>query len=102
MTRNTPQAVVGTPWWIRLAIYVSVATIGLVMTVLGMAQPEQVDGWLTQSGSIAALIGGLLAAANTGRASDTGRATQLPPVATVESAPPAPALPVYNVPSSGA
>ena len=65
-----PRAVIGTPWWIRLAIYVIVAVTGLVLTVLGIAQPEQVDSWLAQTGSLAAMIGGLLAAVNTGRESD--------------------------------
>lgn len=65
-----PRAVIGTPWFVRLALYVLVALVGLVLTVLGIAQPEQVDSWLGQTGSIAALIGGLLAAANTGKESD--------------------------------
>ena len=65
-----PRAVIGSPWWLRLALYVLVAVVGLVLTVLGLAQPEQVDAWLGQVGSVAALIGGLLAAANTGRESD--------------------------------
>lgn len=65
-----PRAVIGTPWFIRLGLYVVVAIVGLVLTVLGIAQPEQVDSWLGQVGSVAALIGGLLAAANTGRESD--------------------------------
>lgn len=69
-TAPKPRAVIGTPWWIRLAIYVVVAVAGLVLTVLGVAQPEQVDSWLGQTGSIAALVGGLLAAVNTGRESD--------------------------------
>lgn len=65
-----PRAVIGTPWWIRLAIYVAVAGTGLVLTVLGIAQPEEVDSWLAQTGSLAAMIGGLIAAVNTGRESD--------------------------------
>lgn len=65
-----PRAVIGTPWWIRLAIYVVVAGTGLVLTVLGIAQPEEVDSWLAQTGSLAAMIGGLIAAVNTGRESD--------------------------------
>lgn len=65
-----PRAVIGTPWWIRLAIYVAVAGTGLVLTVLGIAQPEEVDSWLGQTGSLAAMIGGLIAAVNTGRESD--------------------------------
>lgn len=69
-TAPKPRAVIGTPWWVRLAVYVVVAVAGLVLTVLGVAQPEQVDSWLGQTGSIAALVGGLLAAVNTGRESD--------------------------------
>lgn len=62
--------IVATPWFVRYGIYVLVAGIGLVMTVLGFAQPDQVDSWVHQSGSLAALVGGLLAAANTGKHSD--------------------------------
>ncbi|PFG27388.1 hypothetical protein [Corynebacterium renale] len=65
-----PRAVIGTPWWIRLAIYVAVAVVGLVLTVFGIVQPEQVDSWLGQTGGLAALIGGLIAAVNTGKESD--------------------------------
>lgn len=65
-----PRAVIGTPWWIRLAIYVVVAIVGLVLTVFGIVQPAQVDSWLGQTGGLAALIGGLIAAANTGKESD--------------------------------
>lgn len=69
--RNSkPRAVIGTPWFIRLGIYTVVAIVGLVLTVLGFAEPDQVDSWLGQTGSVAALIGGLLAMANTGRGSD--------------------------------
>ncbi|GAB3946690.1 hypothetical protein [Corynebacterium tapiri] len=65
-----PRAVIGTPWFVRLAVYVVVAAVGLALTVAGIVQPEQVDSWLGQTGSLAALIGGLLAAVNTGRESD--------------------------------
>lgn len=106
-SRNAkPRAVIGTPWFIRLGIYTLVALVGLVLTVLGIAQPEQVDSWLGQTGSIAALIGGLLAAVNTGRESDEK------PVAVTAPAPaPAPQavrdtgigddLPVFDGPTSG-
>lgn len=83
------RAVVATPWWVRLATYVTVAIIGLVATALGVAQPDQVDQWLTQVGSLAALIGGLMAAVHTGRASDETPAQEmarLNPV-TLEAAP---------------
>lgn len=72
-----PRAVIGTPWWVRLAVYVAVAIVGLVLTALGIVQPEQVDSWLGQVGSLAALIGGLLAAVNTGRASDMSPAQEV-------------------------
>lgn len=72
-----PRAVIGTPWWVRLAVYVAVAIVGLVLTALGIVQPEQVDSWLGQVGSLAALIGGLLAAVNTGRASDLSPAQEI-------------------------
>ena len=65
-----PRAVIGTPWFVRLSVYVVVAVVGLVLTVLGFATPSDVDSWLGQVGSLAALVGGLLAAANTGRESD--------------------------------
>lgn len=104
--RQKPRGVVGSPWWVRLAIYTAVAIAGLVLTVLGIAQPDQVDSWLGQTGSIAALIGGLLAAVNTGRESDEK------PVAVAVPAPaPAPQavrdtgigddLPVFDGPTSG-
>ena len=76
-TTSTPRAVIGTPWWVRLAVYVVVATVGLVLTALGIVRPEQVDSWLGQVGSLAALIGGLLAAANTGPASDMSPAEEI-------------------------
>lgn len=74
---SKPRAVVATPWWVRLATYVTVAIIGLVATALGIAQPDDVDQWLGQVGSLAALIGGLLAAAHTGKASDETPAEEI-------------------------
>lgn len=71
------RAVVGTPWWVRLAIYVIVGIVGLVGTVTGFVTTEQVDTWLGQVGSIAALIGGVVAAVFTGRASDETPAEEL-------------------------
>ena len=85
-----PRAVIGTPWWIRLAIYVAVAVVGLVLTVLGAVQPEQVDAWLGQVGSVAALIGGLLAAVNTGRESDEKPVAVEVPATTSPAPQPAP------------
>ena len=77
INNSKPRAIVGTPWFVRLAIYVVVAIVGLVLTVMGITQPEQVDSWLGQTGSLAALIGGLLAAANTGKASDESPAEEI-------------------------
>ena len=68
------RAVVATPWWIRLAVYVAVGLVGLVLTILGIVEPSQVDSWLGQTGGIAAFIGGMLAAVHTGRASDESAA----------------------------
>ena len=64
------KEVIRTPWFVRLAIYVVIAVVGLVLTVMGFTNPEMVDAWLGQTGSIAALVGGLLAAVNTNRGSD--------------------------------
>ncbi|MDY5784673.1 hypothetical protein, partial [Corynebacterium sp.] len=44
---------------------------------MGLVQPEQVDSWLGQVGSLAALVGGLLAAVHTGRASDLSPAQEI-------------------------
>lgn len=79
VSRNAPKprAVIGTPWWLRLLIYVIVAVVGLVLTAMGIVRPEQVDSWLGQVGSLAALVGGLLASANTGRASDLSPAEEI-------------------------
>lgn len=65
-----PRAVIGTPWFIRKAIYATVTIVGLVAVVLGWVQPDQVDLWVTQAGSLAAIIGGGMAALNTGWESD--------------------------------
>ena len=69
-SKPTPRMSPLAPWWLRLAIYVLVAVTGLVLTAMGFADSAQVDSWLEQVGPIAATIGGLLAAINTGRASD--------------------------------
>lgn len=68
-----PRAVIGTPWFIRKAIYAVATIIGLAAVVLGWAQPDQVDQWVTQAGSLAAIIGGGMAAMNTGWESDEAR-----------------------------
>ena len=69
-SKPTPRMSPLAPWWLRLAIYVVVAVTGLALTAMGFADSAQVDSWLEQVGPIAATIGGLLAAINTGRASD--------------------------------
>lgn len=81
---TTPRAVIGTPWFIRKAVYVIVTIIGLVCVLLGVAQPDQVDGWLdqvsliaAQLGPLAAVIGGGMAAMNTGAASDKSPAQEI-------------------------
>lgn len=72
VSRNAPKprAVIGTPWFIRKAVYAVVTIIGLAAVVLGWAQPDQVDQWVAQAGSLAAIIGGGMAAMNTGWESD--------------------------------
>lgn len=77
MARTRSPEVVQTPWFIRLGLYVVVAAVGLVLTVLGYTQPDQVDGWLDQVGRIAALVGGLLAAVNVTK--DTKKPTPAEP-----------------------
>lgn len=81
---TTPRAVIGTPWFIRKAVYVIVTIIGLVCVLLGVAQPDQVDTWLHQAsliaaqlGPLAAVIGGGMAAMNTGAASDKSPAQEI-------------------------
>lgn len=65
-----PRAVIGSPWWVRKAVYVVVTIVGLVAVAFGWVQPDQVDQWVTQLGSLAAVIGGGMAAMNTGWESD--------------------------------
>lgn len=64
MTHRMQNArnVVGTPWWLRLCLYVVVATGGLIATALGLVEPADVDNWLTQVVSLGALISGGMAA----------------------------------------
>lgn len=75
------------PWWIRKLIYVIVAVIGLVATGVGWATDGQVDGWLENVGTIAAAVGGILAAVYTGRNSDNRK-----PVVTSPRDVPAPVI----------
>ena len=75
--KQTPRAVIGTPWFIRKAIYLVVTVVGLVAVVLGWVTPGDVDAWLTQVGSLAAVVGGGMAAMNTGRASDKSPAQEI-------------------------
>lgn len=65
-----PRAVISTPWWIRLALYVVVGIVGLALTAFGIVNPGMVDSWLAGTGSVAAMLGGFFAAAHTGKASD--------------------------------
>lgn len=76
-TAPKPRAVIGTPWFIRKAVYVIVTIVGLVCVLLGVVQPDQVDNWVAQAsmiaaqlGPLAAVIGGGMAAMNTGWESD--------------------------------
>ena len=75
--KQTPRAVIGTPWFIRKAIYVAAGLLGLVCVAVGLISPDQADQWLLQSGSIGATIAGLLAATNTGRSSDKPPAEEI-------------------------
>ena len=68
---TTPRAVIGTPWFIRKAVYVIVTIIGLVCVLLGVVQPDQVDSWLHQ-----------VAAMSTGEASDKSPAQEIADKAT--------------------
>lgn len=83
---TTPRAVIGSPWWIRKAVYVVATIIGLVAVVLGWATPGDVDMWLTQLGPLAAVIGGGMAAMNTGAASDKSPAQEIADNATAAPA----------------
>lgn len=90
-----PRAVIGTPWVVRKAVYLVATLVGLAAVVLGWAQPDQVDQWVAQAGSLAAIIGGGMAAMNTGWESDEK------PVGVDVAAVPAPASvhepePVYD------
>lgn len=67
---SRPRAVIATPWWIRLALYVVVGVVGLALTAFGIVNPGMVDSWLASTGSVAAMLGGFFAAAHTGKASD--------------------------------
>lgn len=73
----TPRAVIGTPWFIRKAVYLIVTLVGLVAVIFGWVTPGDVDMWLTQVGSLAAVVGGGMAAMNTGRASDKSPAQEI-------------------------
>lgn len=72
-----PRAVIGSPWYVRKAAYVIVTIGGLVAVAFGLASPDQVDSWIAQASSIVTqiiplltVIGGGMAALNTGRESD--------------------------------
>lgn len=79
-----PRAVIGSPWYIRKTVYVVVTIVGLVAVAFGWAQPDQVDGWVSQAstilsqiGPLAAVIGGLVAGVHTGPASDKSPAEEI-------------------------
>ena len=74
---TTPRAVIGSPWFIRKAVYLAVGLVGLVAVAFGIVSPEQADSWLAQAGSLAAVLGGFLAGANTGPASDESPAQEI-------------------------
>lgn len=104
---HSARAVVATPWWIRTAIYVLVAIAGLVATATGWVTPEMADGWQTHVPGIAAMIGGLVAALHTGRASDESPASEVAEILARHTPPepdePArPALPVLDAPTTAA
>lgn len=65
--RKKNSGTVVTPWFIRLSLYVTVAGVGLVLTLLGYTDERTVDGWLDQLGPLAATIGGIVAALYTTR-----------------------------------
>lgn len=65
-----PRTPLGSPWVIRKTIYAVVTLIGVAAVVLGWVQPDQVDQWVAQAGSLAAIIGGGLATLNTNQTSD--------------------------------
>ena len=56
-------------WWIRKALYVVVAVVGVVATGFGFASAEQVDA-ITASPVLATIVG-LIAASFTNRGSDS-------------------------------
>lgn len=72
-----PRAVIGSPWFVRKAVYLIVGLVGLVAVAFGIVSPEQADSWLAQAGSLAAVLGGFLAGVNTGPASDESPAAEI-------------------------
>lgn len=72
-----PRAVIGTPWFIRKAVYLIVGVVGLVAVAFGLVSPEQADSWMAQAGSLAAVLGGFMSAAYTGPASDKTPAEEI-------------------------
>lgn len=75
-TRNIDTVVL--PWFIRLGLYVVIAIVGAVGVARGWVDQATVDGWLDQSGYLAALIGGVVASLNVTRDRKVGGGTPAP------------------------
>lgn len=100
MSRKRTSDVVTTPWFIRLAIYILVAGAGLAGVITGWTTPEAVDGWLSQVGSVSALVGGLLASLNVTRDTKENGEGEEPPASAPAPAPPAVDTPVVEQPDT--
>ena len=100
------RGVIHTPWWARQTAYAIVALIGVVTTAFGIASPDAVNHWLTDTSGVASIIGGVLAAIMTGSHSDyrpvsdapapTTPPTEAGPTTTPEKHAPAPGNPQPN------
>lgn len=87
--RNTDAVVV--PWFIRLGLYVAIAVFGGFGVIRGWVDQSTVDGWLEQSGYLAALISSVVASLNVTRDRKVTPATPAPTPDPVAVADPAPA-----------
>ena len=72
-----PRAVIGSPWFVRKAVYLIVGLVGLIAVAFGIVSPEQADSWLAQAASLGAALGGFYAGVNTGPASDESPAQEI-------------------------